>query len=342
MRIGAALLTAGVVVVSVSCTLRGTVGVVDSEQTGLGTSGTGQDTNDEGEILDVAGTDGNICVDRGLINGEGDCEPAPISGDLQPALEWSWSGEGEDTDTLVIPLVINLTDDDGNGRVDLCDTPDVLVTAGPPAAAVPISDPRAHIYALDGATGSVHWVSEVLVRGTITPAVGDINGDGRVEVVTLAPATECDQVRPTPPQYYSQLVAIADDGSLHWRSPHCFGATQADAVALAHLQDGNRADIMVADRVFAANGAFRFAATVTGPDEDTPRVAPLFPFAIDLDGDSTTAPDLEVVWPHVVRDGDGTLLFEDMDERGGFIHAANFDGDPAPELVLASDAGLVL
>ena len=31
--------------------------------------------------------------------------------------------------SIVAPLVANLTDDDGSGDIDLCDTPDVVVVA---------------------------------------------------------------------------------------------------------------------------------------------------------------------------------------------------------------------
>jgi hypothetical protein len=60
-------------------------------------------------------------------------------------------GRAEDQSGIT-PLVANLTDDNGDGAIDLCDIPDVVAVA-----TNGVSDPGRHIYVLDGATGTLHF-----------------------------------------------------------------------------------------------------------------------------------------------------------------------------------------
>ena len=47
---------------------------------------------------------------------------------------WGWEGEGIYTQIITTPLVGNLTDDDDNGEIDLCDVPDIVVNVVGPDA----------------------------------------------------------------------------------------------------------------------------------------------------------------------------------------------------------------
>ena len=48
---------------------------------------------------------------------------------FEPDVQWTWEGSGGDVYSIVTPLVANLTDDDDNDVVDMCDIPDVVVVA---------------------------------------------------------------------------------------------------------------------------------------------------------------------------------------------------------------------
>src|SRR5262245_44376187 len=50
------------------------------------------------------------------------CELKAGAESFDPVIEWYWDGG----DGWGPPLVVNLTDDNGDGAIDLCDTPDVL------------------------------------------------------------------------------------------------------------------------------------------------------------------------------------------------------------------------
>lgn len=81
---------------------------------------------------------------------------------FEPEAQWTFMGPPGYESCIVMPLVGNLTDDNGDGEIDLCDVPAVVVIAGPPGTDVA----AARLYVLDGATGAVHYFAP----GSSTPA----------------------------------------------------------------------------------------------------------------------------------------------------------------------------
>ncbi|MEX1361996.1 MAG: hypothetical protein AB1Z98_02655 [Nannocystaceae bacterium] len=313
-----------------ACTRDGTVGIVQlASSTSEGPSSTGSDDGQptEGGRLDLATSDPEACLARG--ESPVPCTPDDRPDSFEAVVQWEWTGPDGNTDTLVIPLVANLTDDDGNGRVDLCDGPDIVVVAGPPPPTnLAQGIPPARLYALDGATGARHWTSERPVRAAITPALGDIDGDGDIEIVTLSPVGT--DVAP----HASNLIIFESDGRISLLGDEAFDSTAADAVALADLDADGFAEIMVADRVFDHTGQTLFVAPDVGLDSGEP----LMPFGVDLDDDG----DLEVLWARAAYHHDGTPLFANIGLRRGYAQVADLDGDPEPEIVMTTATGLAV
>ena len=320
--------------VLVSCMRTGTVGIVEGEsETGIGTSGDqaddGVDDGSDGVRLDLPPDVPDACTDRDQM-GVGMCTQKSVAETFEPTIQWEWTGPDGDVDTRVIPLVANLDDDDGNGRVDLCDRPDIVVVAGPaPANPMTEAPPPARIYALDGATGSQHWRTDEAVRASITPALADIDRDGEVEIVTLQ-ADGDREGRLVP----SRLVAFSSSGTLEWTSGKTFPAPSSGAVAIADLDLDEDAEIMVGSQVFDHVGTPIFEANNVG--EMTGYA--LMPVAVDLDGDD----DLEVLWSSAAFHHDGTVLWTNPDVRSGLVHVADLDDTPGPEIIVTTDAGVRL
>ncbi len=112
----------------------GETGGTESGPSGNGPTTNGNDDGrDDDPIFDVGSADsggsvGPSCTVVDDMDGIGDCEAKAPPDSFTPAVQWTWTPE-VDVYGIVTPLVANLTDDDGDGRIDLCDVPDIVVVA---------------------------------------------------------------------------------------------------------------------------------------------------------------------------------------------------------------------
>jgi hypothetical protein len=302
-------------------------------------SGAESADSDGGEKFDVGDSgdgDGDSCtVPPGHGDGVPACEDEAPADAFDPVIEWTY-GEGE-WEAIVTPLVANLTDDDGNGTIDLCDVPDIVLVAGPHGSAGGRTTSAANIHILDGATGTPHLIFDTPVLSTFTPALGDIDDDGEPEIVTVLPSSAEKDGDP-----HGDLVAFDADGSVLWQTPVSWpidlylpqsmqtGAQYGASAALADLDTDGDVEIIVAGAIFDHEGQLVTWYTEYPTVLSTPTAA-------DLDGDG----DLEVVQGHCAYQHDGTVLFCDYLPVG---HAAiaDLDADGEAELMISDRFGLTL
>jgi hypothetical protein len=250
-----------------------------------------------------------------------ECSESAPPESFEPDVQWTWEGHGEDIYSIVTPLVANLTDDDDNGEIDLCDVPDVVVVASGSDSYVTLP---AHIYVLDGATGAMHFQIETAVDFTVTPAVGDIDGDGVPEIIS------CNAD--------GYLLAFEHDGALKWTGdgmwPSAFsdeGGQYGGAVALADLDEDGDVEIIAGNMISDHTGAHLWTASEpAGPWSATT--------AANLDGE----PGLEVVLGHAAYHHDGTLYYLNPAIQPGYPQVADLDDDPEPEVLVTNYPGLSL
>jgi hypothetical protein len=107
----------------------------------------------------------------------GPCEQFAPADSFAPVLQWSFTPNDGNHQTLTTPLVANLTDDNDDGEIDLCDIPDVVLLAFPTAP-----NPG-NLYILDGETGALHYKIPQAINWRTSPAVGDIDDDGIAEIL---------------------------------------------------------------------------------------------------------------------------------------------------------------
>ena len=101
-----------------------------------------------------------------------------------PTVKWIWDGDlGRlpDAHPCSTPLVLQLTDDDSNGRIDVYDVPDVVILHN---AGVGIAE-GAGFSVVDGATGVEHFRVDSPPLMLATLAAADLDGDGVVEIVGI-------------------------------------------------------------------------------------------------------------------------------------------------------------
>jgi hypothetical protein len=236
------------------------------------------------------------------------CEDEAPPDSFEPDVQWEWSGPGDEYSIIVNPLVANLTDDDDNGEIDLCDIPDVVVVIFPTTA---WTGP-AHIVVLDGETGQEHFTIPTLVHAPATPAIGDIDGDGMSEIVTLDAA--------------QHLVAFEHDGTPIWTGPTPLAL--ASGVALADLDNDGDVEIVADNHVADHLGQPVFTAAQPAGNWSATAAA-------DMDDDG----DLEVVLGHAAYHHDGTPLFVSA-VQPGYPQVGDLDADGRPEVIVNNMQGI--
>ena len=170
-------------------------------------------------------------------------------------IEWQWGGLSSEPTVdqiMVAPIVGNLTDDDGDGRVSESDTPDIVVVIfdsmdGPDGDFGSWVDGR--LIAMDGASGQIHWMrSGFYWKGG--PAIADIDNDGVVDVVAIN-----DQFR----------VEAVDGatGSTKWVSDAVLSNTYPHVV-VADLQGDGTPEVIADNTVLnGRNGSTHFQIPIS-------------------------------------------------------------------------------
>ncbi len=312
----------------------GSSGAFDDQGSSDATDGApGQDTDDAKfdvgvETTGEAGRPTCHVVDD--MNAVPPCSETAPPDSFDPDIQWVWEGADGNTQVVVTPIVGNLTDDNGDGVVDLCDVPDIVVVAY--AADFDNFGNKflapARLYVLDGATGALHFEASEPVSSVVTPAIADIDGDGVMEIVAGSPNE--------PNVNHGGLQAFENDGSLAWKTepyPAIDGA-----VAIADLDADGHVEIVQNGHVFDAHGALVWKGGTTNEYGSIAGAGPKSsPVPVDLDADGK----LEVVWGDVVHRHDGTVLFAQPElgsivhgEAHNWPHVADLDADGLPEVLL--------
>lgn len=275
------------------------------------------DEGDDAAVLDVGspqdgGNEQCFVVDE--MDAPAPCQEHAPPESFDPAIQWSWSGEDGEIDAFVIPLVANLTDDNGDGSVDLCDVPDVVVVATAGGGGFP----PGYVHVLAGDDGHMQLRIPTAVDSWVTPALGDIDGDGDIEIVSVTEAGE--------------FVAFdSGDGAVQWMSAPLWDEPWGGAIALADLEGDGNAEILADNLVVSHTGELLWS--VPGG-----ALALSATTAADLDGQ----PGLEVITSSGAYRADGTTLFELASIVGAFPQVANMDEDPEPEVLYTGQRGISL
>jgi len=257
---------------------------------------------------------------------------------FDPKIKWTWtdpnpytySFEGTEMTihgSIVTPLVANLTDDNGDGEVNLCDVPDVIVASGggPPGA-------HGTIFMLAGDTGKLEKTFDLQggVDTSVTPALGDLDGDGVPEVVAEDST--------------GHLVAFDNAGHVKWKSPTVGAYFTTDwtgntssycqALAIYDLDGDGSPEIIAAFEVYDNHGNLKFAY-----DESAFAGQYWCPASIaaDLDGDGK----MEVIFGNAALHADGSTYWT-IPGPPGQPQVANFDANPDPEIFISRQDGVMI
>ena len=234
------------------------------------------------------------------------------------------------------PLIANLDDD--------------------PASEIFISDASGcctnYLTAVDGESGAIDWErvfpGRQIAINTSKPAIGDIDLDGKPEIVVVGGETDASVTLDT------RLYAFEHDGHIKWiseplgerlfpvgsNSPTLEGTMGDSAITLADLDGDGTPEILVAPgagttvnaRVQVWDSQGRKLDRYSEPGTSMGRATRTTVVDLDLDGDP------EIVVGNVAWSHDGELLWARKDNFSNFQAmafpiVANLDEDPYPELV---------
>lgn len=240
------------------------------------------------------------------LDGFGECDQEAPPDSFNPQVQWTWS-DPTDRWSIVTPLVANLTDDNDDGEIDLCDVPDVVVLAYPQT-----SQPG-HIYVLDGETGNQHFQIAEEVHWGCSPALGDIDNDGLPEIVAYRG---------------DALLAFEHDGTLKWERPANLSGL-AHAVALADVDNDGDVEILVHNQLFDHEGNLVVSVGNSGGLSAS--------VLADLDGDG----DQEIIQTNSAYHHTGEPLYMvPQINPFGYPQVANLDEDPEPEVLIEAWDGI--
>jgi hypothetical protein len=242
------------------------------------------------------------------------CSDEAPPNSFEPEIQWQWTGPGNEKFSIVTPLIANLTDDDNNGSIDLCDVPDVVVVASTSSG---FPSQPGHIYVLDGATGAQHFMIAQAVDHTVTPALGDIDGDGLPEIIAAIVG--------------GNLIAFEHDGALKWQSASNWPDAYSGAIALADVDNDGDVEIIAGNRLYDHNGLLLWTAPQPAGNWSATAAA-------DLDDDG----DLEIILGHAAYHHDGSQYYLAPGVQPGYPSVADLDGDGRPEVLITNQSGLTL
>lgn len=267
------------------------------------------DSAGQPEVCDDEAPDGfEIPIDES-------CETEPAVGMFTPLVEWhkgAWIDIPNSDQSVTTPIVVQLSDDDGDGDIDNDDTPDIaFVTYNSQGVLRAISG--------DGSSEILSVPVPGFNRQTGISAA-DIDGDGVVEIIGINNG--------------GQVIAFEHTGVIKWTSAALGGdvVTHDNTAAISDMDGDGRPEIIAGRAILDADGVV-IGAGEFGRGSAAANGA--LSFAVDVDGDGTQ----EVVVGNALYRMDGSAIWNN-DESDGFPAIADFDLDLVPEIVVVN-AGLV-
>lgn len=273
------------------------------------------------------------------------CPPQQV---FQPVEKWAWSGgrtNPTSRNVAMSPLVINLTDDNGDGRIDENDIPDLVFTSCKSGECcidcMAIDDMgkadlsgKGMLRAVHGKDGTELWSvtdPNLMLTAMAQLAAGDIDGDNLPEIIAVKHHFQKGTGTMGMEGKYARgtLLVFNHKGELLFETEEWTGETstteQSGAPTLGDLDGDGQVEIIFERTVFNSRGKKLFDMSGSGNDGHG-----AFPTLSDLDGDGK----LEIINGNKAYRADGTLWWTAENSGPGPNMILDLDGDGLPELVL--------
>ncbi|MEM9071035.1 MAG: hypothetical protein AAGE52_21165 [Myxococcota bacterium] len=259
-----------------------------------------------------------------------ECEYVPEIGEFELREEWHWTGDAEvmplHNQIMSTPMVANLNDDNGDGRIDENDIPDVVFNTfqrrSPNTGGAATYNADGVLRAISGHDGSRLWPTSnpsYTTHPALEVAIADIRPESPgPEIVgcTFDAGTTFGTARLT---IFSATGAMLE----RFDTDPVVGCGRP---AIADMNGDGVGEIVVGNSIVQADGSGSVAATITGRNA--------IPVLYDVDDD----PDLEFIGINGVADHDGTTVWQEdlFAGESGYVAVADMDLDGDPDIVATS------
>jgi fibro-slime domain-containing protein/RHS repeat-associated protein len=267
-----------------------------------------------------------------VLNQKATCSYRPPVRSFNPALEWKFDSSLTAPDRMhpySAPAVARLHDDNGDGRIDSKDIPDIVFVA----ASTSEMNNRVRNGILRAIKGDgsgelfANLDHELHTSGGV--AIGDIDHDGLPEIIAIGEDDLNDHAR---------IVAFENTGAFKWESqPLYYWSGNGEwSISLSDLEGDGSVEIVVGGNILNADGTLR--RHLDGSEQFLPMAS-----VVDLDLDGKQ----EIIVGNTAYSADGSIFWRNYSleacigchyiTRSSAI--AELDGDPYPEIVTTLGGG---
>jgi len=258
------------------------------------------------------------------------CRKPVGSGTVDPVVQWEWTGSATMSDydqVMTTPLVAQLSDDNGDGKIDTKDDTDIVVIAWPNKSQGHFDKylNSAVIKILDGKTGrDIRTITTSPgIDGYANLALADIDGDGSSDLIV--------------PDLDNGVQVLRADGTQIWRRGGLEGKVPyIRTPTVADLDGDGHPEIIVGTYVLSYTGQvlWRMSGWSGEPSSDISGIVSVS----DLDGDGKQ----EVVAGAMAYRADGSVLWQNSTIGDGYSAVGNLVGDEHPEVVVVHGGNVYL
>jgi hypothetical protein len=302
-----------------------------------------------------AGIDGGACTEPLPLSGH--CEPLPSTNTcsltpnpgapLDAVAIWSWGTNATFApnyiDVWSTPAVARAFDTNCDGKVDTFDTPMVVFISGNDLAGAPAGTncqsatsvpgftmcQTSVLRALDGRSGAEIWSRDKLPSSVgfagISPALADIDGDGRVDVLAVTGEGFIAML-----DGESNLVRKSDQPIPGTAGVSSFG--YGGGLAVADMDGDGFPEIAFGSSLFTTTGG-KITLVFNGANGiGSNGINEALSTFVDLDGAADK--HLELLVGSTAYRSDGTILWNNATLTDGFDGVADFNADGKPDVVV--------